>query len=98
MKTNRFFIKHAVLALMCSVFALTSCSSEDTKTDEGQGKNPAVIASVRVNTPGGRVFYLGAYDKFPSTLDYKTMTEIGPGQQCIRMVNILMFGMVQLQP
>ncbi|MFH6988020.1 hypothetical protein ACHRVW_09770 [Flavobacterium collinsii] len=79
MKTNRFFIKHAVLAIMCSVFALTSCSSDDTKTDEGQGKNPAVIASVRVNTPGGRVFYLGAYDKFPSTLDYKTMTEIGSG-------------------
>ncbi|MFH6991042.1 hypothetical protein [Flavobacterium sp. FlaQc-48] len=79
MKTNRFFIKHAALAIMCSVFALTSCSSDDSKTDEGQGDNPAVIASVRVNTPGGRVFYLGAYDKFPSTLDYKTMTEIGPG-------------------
>ncbi|MBS7253692.1 hypothetical protein [Flavobacterium branchiicola] len=79
MKTNRFFIKHAALAIMCSVFALTSCSSDDSKTDEGQGKNPTVIASVRVNTPGGRVFYLGAYDKFPSTLDYKSMTEIGPG-------------------
>ena len=65
---------------MCSLFALTSCSSDDNKTDdEGQGNNPAVIASVRVNTPSGRVFYLGAYDKFPSTLDYKTMTEIGPG-------------------
>ncbi|WP_343614012.1 hypothetical protein [Flavobacterium sp.] len=80
MKTNRFFIKNAALALMCSLFALTSCSSDDNKTDdEGQGNNPAVIASVRVNTPSGRVFYLGAYDKFPSTLDYKTMTEIGPG-------------------
>lgn len=79
MKTNRFFIKHAALAIMCSIFALTSCSSDDSKTDEGQGDNPAVIAAVRVNTPGGRVFYLGAYDKFPSTLDYKTMTEIGPG-------------------
>lgn len=80
MKTNRFFIKQAALAIMCSVFALTSCSSDDTKTDDqGQGENPAVIASVRVNTPSGRVFYLGAYDKFPSTLDYKTMTEIGPG-------------------
>jgi hypothetical protein len=80
MKTNRFFIKHAALAIMCSVFALTSCSSDDNKTDDqGQGENPAVIASVRVNTPSGRVFYLGAYDKFPSTLDYKTMTEIGPG-------------------
>jgi hypothetical protein len=81
MKTNRFFIKHAALVIMCSVLALTSCSSDDSKTDEGQGQgdNPAVIASVRVNTPGGRVFYLGAYDKFPSTLDYKTMTEIGPG-------------------
>jgi len=80
MKTNRFFIKNAALALICSLFALTSCSSDDNKTDdEGQGNNPAVIASVRVNTPSGRVFYLGAYDKFPSTLDYKTMTEIGPG-------------------
>lgn len=79
MKTNRFFIKHAALAMMCSLFALTSCSSDDKKTEEDQGNNPAVIASVRVNTPGGRVFYLGAYDKFPSTLDYKTMTEIGPG-------------------
>lgn len=81
MKTNRFFKKYTALALMCSVFSLTSCSSDDSKTDEGQGQgdNPAVIASVRVNTPGGRVFYLGAYDKFPSTLDYKTMTEIGPG-------------------
>lgn len=79
MKTNRFFKKHAALAIMCSLFALTSCSSDDPKTDGGQGNNPAVIASVRVNTPAGRVFYLGAYDKFPSTLDYKTMTEIGPG-------------------
>lgn len=79
MKTNRFFIKHAALALMSLTFALTSCSSDESKKDEGQGNNPAVIASVRVNTPGGRVFYLGAYDKFPSTLDYKTMTEIGPG-------------------
>ena len=81
MKTNRFFKKYTALALMCSVISLTSCSSDDSKTDEGQGQgdNPAVIASVRVNTPGGRVFYLGAYDKFPSTLDYKTMTEIGPG-------------------
>ncbi|WP_289660198.1 hypothetical protein [Flavobacterium panacagri] len=79
MKTNRFFTKYTVAAIMCSVFALTSCSSDDNKTDEGQGDNPAVIASVRVNTPSGRVFYLGAYDKFPSTLDYKTMTEIGPG-------------------
>ncbi|WDF61729.1 hypothetical protein PQ462_10140 [Flavobacterium sp. KACC 22758] len=80
MKTNRFFIKNAALAIMCSLFALTSCSSDDNKTDdEGQGNNPAVIAAVRVNTPSGRVFYLGAYDKFPSTLDYKTMTEIGPG-------------------
>jgi len=80
MKTNRFFIKNAALAIMCSLFALTSCSSDDNKTDDqGQGENPAVIAAVRVNTPSGRVFYLGAYDKFPSTLDYKTMTEIGPG-------------------
>ncbi|MFD1604414.1 hypothetical protein ACFSJW_13475 [Flavobacterium artemisiae] len=80
MKTNRFFIKNAALAIMCSVFALTSCSSDDNKTDnEGQGDNPAVIAAVRVNTPSGRIFYLGAYDKFPSTLDYKTMTQIGPG-------------------
>ncbi|MBE8726463.1 hypothetical protein [Flavobacterium hungaricum] len=80
MKTNRFFKRYAVLAIMSSMFAFTSCSSDDPKTDEGgQGDNPAVIASVRVNTPSGRVFYLGAYDKFPSTLDYKTMTEIGPG-------------------
>ncbi|MHC0447904.1 hypothetical protein ACWA1F_21030 [Flavobacterium sp. 3-218] len=80
MKTNRFFIKNAALAIMCSVLSLTSCSSDDNKTDDGeQGQNPTVIASVRVNTPSGRVFYLGAYDKFPSTLDYKTMTEIGPG-------------------
>lgn len=79
MKTNQFFKKYTALALMCSVFALTSCSSDDNETDEGEGNNPAVIASVRVNTPGGRVFYLGAYDKFPSTLNYETMTEIGPG-------------------
>lgn len=81
MKTNRFFIKNAALAIMCSLFALTSCSSDDNKTDdEGQGNNPAVIAAVRVKSPSGEtIFYLGAYDKFPSTLDYKTMTEIGPG-------------------
>jgi hypothetical protein len=78
MKTNRFFIKYSALAIMCSMFALTSCSSNDSKTDGGEGSNPAVIAAVRVNTPGGRVFYIGAYDKFPSTLDYKGMTEIGP--------------------
>ncbi|WP_345146854.1 hypothetical protein [Flavobacterium ginsengiterrae] len=78
---NRFFIKNAALAIMCSMLALTSCSSDDNKTDEGgQGENPAVIASVRVKSPSGEtIFYLGAYDKFPSTLDYKTMTEIGPG-------------------
>lgn len=80
MKTNRFFMKYTVLALICSVFLLTSCSSDDSKTSGEQGDNPAVIAAVRVQIPGGdRIFYLGAYDKFPSTLDYKTMTEIGPG-------------------
>ncbi|PXY42424.1 hypothetical protein DMB65_04125 [Flavobacterium cheongpyeongense] len=79
MKTNRFFMKYAALAILCSAFAFTSCSSDDSKKDSGQGDNPAVIAAVRVNTPAGRVFYLGAYDKFPETLDYTTMTEIGPG-------------------
>lgn len=80
MKTNRFFMKYTVLALICSVFVFTSCSSDDSKTGGEQGDNPAVIAAVRVKNPSGEtIFYLGAYDKFPSTLDYKTMTEIGSG-------------------
>nr|WP_294922407.1 hypothetical protein [uncultured Flavobacterium sp.] len=79
MKTNRFFMKYVALAILCSVFALTSCSSDDSKTDGGEGNNPALLVAVRIETPGGRVFYMGAYDKFPATLDYKTMTEIGPG-------------------
>ncbi|KLT70441.1 hypothetical protein [Flavobacterium sp. ABG] len=79
MKTNLFFMKYAVLAAIFSVFALTSCSSDESKKeDQKEGTNPTVIAAVRVNTPGGRVFYLGAYEKFPSTLDYTNMTEIGP--------------------
>lgn len=73
-------MKYAVLAILCSVFAFTSCSSDDSKTGGEQGDDPAVVAAVRVRNPsGGYVFYLGAYDKFPSSLDYKTMTEIGPG-------------------
>lgn len=80
MKTNQFFMKYTVLALIYSVFAFTSCSSDDSKTGGEQGDNPAVIAAVRVKNPSGEtIFYLGAYDKFPSALDYKTMTEIGPG-------------------
>ena len=78
MKTSRFFMKYAALALMCSVLALTSCSSNDSKADDSEGNNPAIVAAVRVNTPSGRVFYMGAYAKIPSTLDFKNMTEIGP--------------------
>jgi len=80
MKTTRFFMKYTVLSLICSVFVFTSCSSDDSKTGVEQGDNPAVIAAVRVKNPSGEtIFYLGAYDKFPSALDYKTMTEVGSG-------------------
>lgn len=69
-----------ILLVLLAILAFTGCKKK--KDDEAaavvpQSTSAAEIAVTRVNTPGGRVYYMGAYAQLPSVLDYKNMVELG---------------------
>lgn len=62
--------------------AMLSCQRDEVKEDpvgpgEETAERPAVLFGTRVNTPGGRVYYMGAYSDIPEKVDYKSMVELG---------------------
>ena len=74
MKSNLF--KKYIPLLLLTLVAFTGCKKDDETTPKEESKT-AEIAVTRVNTPGGRVYYMGAYSALPSVLDYKDMIELG---------------------
>jgi len=76
MKINKQIIKYYVLAFI--IFAsLVSCNDDNTTNTEQETSETAIVAMLRAITPGGRVYYMGAYSKIPAVLDYTTMKELG---------------------
>lgn len=70
-----------IALLLVTLIAFTGCKK---KKDDDAAIAPVIpqtsaaeIAVTRVNTPGGRVYYMGAYTQLPSVLDYKNMVELG---------------------
>jgi hypothetical protein len=62
--------------LLFTLIAFTACKKEDEPVKKEESTT-AEIAVTRVNTPGGRVYYMGAYSKLPTTIDYRDMLELG---------------------
>ena len=75
MKTYHLLKTPLVLAAIALVL-FTGCKKKDDEVNKEESAT-AEIAVTRVNTPGGRVYYMGAYSKIPSYLDYEDMVELG---------------------
>ena len=82
MKTNTLFTKFYILFFMVFI-SLVSCNSDNADpidepiTDPNPKSETAIVATLRVQTPGGRIIYMGVYSEIPEELDFKNMIEIG---------------------
>lgn len=74
--TNTLLLKYLPV-LLVALTALTGCDKKKNDPEPKQESTTAEIAVTRVNTPGGRVYYMGAYSSLPSVLDYADMIELG---------------------
>ncbi len=75
MKNQHSLRKYWLVPVM-ALLLFTGCKKKN-KEEEKEESTTAEIAVTRVNTPGGRVYYMGAYSSIPSVLDYKNMVELG---------------------
>jgi len=65
------------MLLIILIGGLSSCTDDTVDDLLPPDSKTAIVASLRVNTPGGRVYYLGAYANVPAKMDFKNMVELG---------------------
>lgn len=73
---NVFFKPYFLMAIL--FLSITSCNNDDNPVpDPGTTESTAILTSLRVSTPGGNVYYMGAYADIPDEMDYRDMVELG---------------------
>ncbi|MDF2454827.1 MAG: putative lipoprotein [Cytophagaceae bacterium] len=77
MKTHQNLLRKCLPFLLLAIVIFTGCKKKEDAPSSGETSATAEIAVTRVTTPGGRVYYMGAYSSLPSVLDYADMVELG---------------------
>ncbi|MEN7551481.1 hypothetical protein AAG747_26425 [Rapidithrix thailandica] len=77
MKKHISFLTGYLPVFLLTLIGLTACEDDKTTPTPPQETESAIIASLRVSTPSGRVYYMGAYAELPEKLDFKEMEELG---------------------
>lgn len=77
MKKSAMNLRFFFLAVF--LWGVMSCDKHPNEVNPttGNGTAPAVIVGNRVNTPGGTVYYMGAYPDVPNEVNYESMVELG---------------------
>ena len=76
-------MKKRIMVFMLAIVVLSMAACEDSDNDINTGEEfeSAYIMGLRTITPGGTIYYLGAYPEIPASFDLSEMIELGTGMR-----------------